>query len=655
MSFDPAGKSVDQILDYGAPGLQYWEHFLPLYTKVFGAPEGLGHADLYARYDEQRGADLIEFDTARTELDRVLTDAESRWSSHQAVAQTLPTAWTGATGTEALTIVNSQLRQARDDLDTIRTASTTIAAALDPLRESVLTKAEHTLALLEPTPDGEGRLAIDGKTPDDIEALDPIDPWLTGTFRADVDHKLAAFTAACATTNETFESHYRTIITALAQVIDHPYPQPAQALLPEPEESPAPSIPTPQPLPAPQSYPAATPPTSHPQLPQPVVPPGYPPPSGGATTSDPTQPQSPDRAQPTAVPPESLPGRAGSNAPAAETQPAGVADPGGAESGGALGSTDAGTGAFPEQAQPRSGQFSRTLKDALSQLETGLQQGISAAVEKLGSLAGQTSPSPGESEAANEPKPDTDHPEGQALPRDRLEFDLAEKHFVLDRTPSGDLILTATDESGRTHTYTLSFDQNGIPVLATDDPAHTPTAPTGDANTTPDPPATGSGGGTPGTPKNTQPIDPSEVGPTPDQPLHPNCVPRTCTVPDPPIAPPNPCPDHTPDQAAPPEVPAPPHAAEDDVLPDCTQPSTPDCTPDQAAGGCVPSTSPAPTDPPPVPAHPLDNPVPSTATGQPGSDAPLTAATPWSAEPGAPMEIPEEGLEIPETTEPLAP
>ncbi|MFE2993641.1 hypothetical protein ACFXG4_01330 [Nocardia sp. NPDC059246] len=638
MSFDPTGKSIDQILDYGAPGLQYWEHFLPLYTKAFGAPEGLGLADLYARYDEQRGADLIEFDTARTELDRALTDAESRWSSHRAIAQTLPTAWTGATGTEALTIVNSQLRQARDDLDTIRTASTAIAAALDPLRDSVLTKAEHTLALLEPTLDGEGRLAIDGRTPDDIEALDTTDPWLTGTFRADVDHKLAAFSAACAATNETFESHYRTIVTALAQVIDHPYPQPAQALLPRPEENPAPSIPTPQPLPAPQSYPATTPPTLHPQPSQPVVPPGYPPSSGGASAPDPAQPQSPDRAQPSTVPPESLPGRAGSTAPAAETQPAGAADLSGAEPDGSAGSADTGTAAAPDLAEQRSDQFGRTLKDTLTQLEKGLQQGISAAIEKLDSLTGQTSPSPGEPEAATDPKPEPDHSENQALPSGRLEFDLSGKHFVLERTPTGDLTLAVTDESGRTNTYTLSFDQNGTPVLATDDPAHTPTAPASDAHPDPTPPTqadappTTDGGATPG----------------------PDCVPRTCPVPDPPTAPPNPCPDPTPNQSAPPEVPPPP-AAGDGAPPGCTQPPTPHPTPDQTAGGCAPPTPPVPTDQPPGRAHPLENPVPPTATGPPGSDAPLAEATPWSAEPHTPLEIPEGGPEIPETTEPLAP
>ncbi|QVI21832.1 hypothetical protein KHQ06_01275 [Nocardia tengchongensis] len=246
MTFDPSGKTVDQILDYGVPGLRYWEHFLPLYAKAFGAPSGAELAELYARYDEQRGMSLTEFDTARNEMDKALADADSRFAAHRAVANSLPTAWTGATGTEAVALMNSQLRQARTDLDTIRAASGAIAAALDPMRQAVLTKAEHARALLEPTSDGEGRLTIDGRTPDAIESIAPTDPWLTGTFRTDVDHKLAAFTAACTATADTFESHYRAISTAFAQVIDHPYPQPAPTLLPQQDSAPAPPTPAPK-------------------------------------------------------------------------------------------------------------------------------------------------------------------------------------------------------------------------------------------------------------------------------------------------------------------------------------------------------------------------------------------------------------------------
>ncbi|WP_067543921.1 hypothetical protein [Nocardia crassostreae] len=66
MTFDPAGKSIDEILDHGAPGLQYWEHFLPLYAKAFAPREPVTLTALYAAYDEQRGMNLAELDTTRT-------------------------------------------------------------------------------------------------------------------------------------------------------------------------------------------------------------------------------------------------------------------------------------------------------------------------------------------------------------------------------------------------------------------------------------------------------------------------------------------------------------------------------------------------------------------------------------------------------------
>ncbi|MTE11632.1 hypothetical protein [Nocardia aurantiaca] len=632
MSFDPNGKTVDQILDYGAPGLQYWEHFLPLYTEAFGAPRGVVLADLYARYDEQRGTKLADFDTARTELGKALDEAEARWSSHRSVAQTLPTAWTGVTGTEALTIVNSQLRQARDDLDTIRAASTAMAAALDPLRRSVLAKAEHTLALLESTADGAGRVVIDGRTPDDIEALGATDPWLTGTFRADVDHKLAAFTATCDATDETFESHYRTIITALAQVIDHPYPQPAQALLPQPDVNPMPSPPTPQPLPAPQSYPAVSQaPTVQPQpSQQPVVAPAHSPtPTESPGASEPLRAQPQGRSQPAGGAPEAVPDHAVSTEPAAATEQA--ASP-----------------AATDMAQSPSDQLGRTVKAALDQLETSLQQGISATIEKFGALTGQTSPTIEDPDGPLDSRRRPDRSADSVLTSGRLEFDFAGKHLLLERTSEGDVTVAVTDESGRTHTYALSFDQNGDPVLTTDDPAHGPVAPAGDGAPQQSPPSstdtppTADGGGTNGTSEDTRPMEPGEAsGPAPGAPVQPDCAPLTCAVPDASAAPtPDACPDRVPDLAAPPDVPASPPTLEHRALPNCAQSSPPE----QVVGACPPPTPTAPDQYLGAPAQPLENPA-----------SPLTDPPPSLAEPGARMEIPEGGVEIPETTDLVVP
>ncbi|MRH88722.1 hypothetical protein GFY24_14930 [Nocardia sp. SYP-A9097] len=235
MTFDPAGKSVDQILDYGAPGLEYWEHFLPLYAKAFDQHRVVDLSALQAAYDEQRGTNLAELATATTELAKALTAAESQWTTQWTLAQTLPTTWTGPTGGTAQAALITQLRRAREDLDAAHTAATALSDLIDPLRRAVVTKAEGTLALLPETSGDARKLTIGGKSPEEIDAMigDRANPWLTEVFRADVEHKLDTFTAACKTADTTFESHYATATKALNQILDLPYPQPAN--LPAPD------------------------------------------------------------------------------------------------------------------------------------------------------------------------------------------------------------------------------------------------------------------------------------------------------------------------------------------------------------------------------------------------------------------------------------
>ncbi|WP_067543924.1 hypothetical protein [Nocardia crassostreae] len=83
-----------------------------------------------------------------------LDTAESEWSTLLSLAHQLPAIWTGHTGAEALTMLDTQLRRAREDLDTARSALTALSDMAAPLRSAALTKAEQTLALLTQTPHG---------------------------------------------------------------------------------------------------------------------------------------------------------------------------------------------------------------------------------------------------------------------------------------------------------------------------------------------------------------------------------------------------------------------------------------------------------------------------------------------------------------------
>ncbi|MFF0635571.1 hypothetical protein ACFYTS_24070 [Nocardia sp. NPDC004151] len=519
MTFDPTGKTVEQILDHGAPGLRYWEQFLPLYTKAFGEPAGVNVTELYARYDEQRGLNLDEFDTARTELDKALADAESRFTSHHSVASSLPAAWTGATGTEALALLNSQLRQAREDLDTIRTAAIAIAAALDPIRAAILTKAERTRGLLEPHPDGEAHTTIDGRTPDAIGALAKADPWLTATFRPEVDRQLAAFTATCAATADTVESHYRTIITAFEQVIDHTYPQPSQDLLPQSETNSAallgshggaqPDSTEEQANPA-GAQPSVAPAPSEPESSPPTVGRGQCPQAdaGSARSRDccgpgdsgapqPTQEGSGRPGTATGQPCDHACAKVAPTRPAEATEPASVGSVTAVEPPvpGAPTPSDSGSGAVPKQAQSQTEMLAQALEGLIGKLETGLRQGLSTVLEQLGSLSDPASDTPGDvdtpagqEKSAYPDKPadpnahaDADKPTGadrpaepprgpgtSNLPSGHLEFDLAGRHFVVDREPTGDMSISVADESGRTQVWSLTIDESGKPALAPD-------------------------------------------------------------------------------------------------------------------------------------------------------------------------------------------
>ncbi|WP_306360427.1 hypothetical protein [Nocardia sp. CC227C] len=231
MTFDPAGRSVDEILDYGAVGLEYWERFLPLYERAFGALPGVGERELQARYDEQRGLDLGKLDAARNALADAVIGAERQWMGQLGVARRLPDVWAGRGGAAAREVVDGQQRRARGDLDVAQAVVAVIDGVLDPLRQAVFTKAVRTMGLLERRGGDGSAVAIGGKSSGDIEAMldtadDAATAWLRETFKPDVERKHAEFTAMCADIDRIVVDNYRAITTAMAALQDGPYPRP---------------------------------------------------------------------------------------------------------------------------------------------------------------------------------------------------------------------------------------------------------------------------------------------------------------------------------------------------------------------------------------------------------------------------------------------
>ncbi|UFS95491.1 hypothetical protein [Nocardia huaxiensis] len=452
MGFDVTGKSIDEILDYGAPGLQYWEQFLPLYEKAFGPLGGGVLTELQARYDEQRRTDLAGLDSARTELEGAVAEADIRWVAQQGVVSRLPSMWQGGAGDRALGIADAQLRQARDVVDTARAAVTVIGDAAGPLRSAALAKAEHTLGLLEQSADGTRRIAIGGKTPEEIEALiaDTESDWLTDTFKLDVECKLDGFTAACATADDCFETQYRSILTALNQTPDQPYPYPDDSLVPrrsdivrDPETSRIPA--------ETGAGGAVSPAASSPG----VATFGSAPGAGGSLSAAGPQPEIDSAGTTYGSGPVAGNAPSGVTAPAAET-----------ESAQAAGRPEPETPGSPASAPVDSA--GSTVPQGITDILDKLGELISGAVSTL--TSGDLSPS-GNSQPETDPQLGTE-PQPGVNPQDsppntagKTEFDIAGRHVTLEPTPDGGLSLVVTDESGESRTFAVTFDENGNPVV----------------------------------------------------------------------------------------------------------------------------------------------------------------------------------------------
>ncbi|WP_067818873.1 hypothetical protein [Nocardia inohanensis] len=641
MSFDPAGKTIDEILDYGAPGLQYWEHFLPLYEEAFGPCRNATLSGLQAAYDEQRGTDLAKLDTTRGEMAKALENAETQWQLEQAVARDLTAAWTGGTGDQALAMLDAQLRRARTDLDATRTAAAALGEVIEPMRQAVLAKANATLGLLPQTSDGTVELTLGGKTPDDIDTLiaDQSDPWLTDTFRPDVEHKLDLFTTACATADAAFESHYGAVLFTLNQVVELPYPCPREIVLP-------PTATVPQSVTAPPAYSSSPGPGSMP-----------------FQSSWPAAPQSADRsgapAQPAWGSGDESRSDLGAPGPAtvrpaessgATPQPGTTAEAPDAETRSqpqsATGSTTDTLPASTGDTSSLGATTSRALTSGLESLTSAVQQGITGALTKLQSLlptatgqeattgTGSTGETKGaaEGDPGGETKSETAPEKGSV----QTEFDFAGKHFAFEQSPTGELRLTVTDETGRAHTYTLTLDEHGLPVLT-------------ESEQSPATPADGAAA--------------DSQAPQPNSPAPPSC---SEPAPDTGASP------HTPDGSGC----APPEAA-DETPPEAVRPPAESPAPDSAgaageqtgihSGGGMcspPGKEPPPEaglDPGPIGgssvdehgAPPGDSPGAGPAAGPPAEEGgvpplPSTDALPLPDYSPRPAEIPEGGVDIPE-------
>jgi hypothetical protein len=436
------GRSVDQMLDWGAEGgMSFFTKFLPLYLQIYSGPfTSIG--DLEARYDEQRGMNLARLATVRDTLSKALEEAQTQQYTQQNCAIRLPAVWSGgAASVTAHRMMVEQVRLAGKDIQAARAAVSALTAFIDAARSAVLGKAVTVRNVADFDGDNP-RLEIDGRSPDDVQEMidirnatqwisnsqardvsrwfparnldtgsneadsgrNPVDKegslghttrvvvnyWLDNVFKPAVEGKLTIFATVCDQADGDINRAYRYVTDALNAVHDTRYPRPADARPTQP--GPSPSGPGPAPS-APRSSPLPTP------VPSPAI----------------------------------------AAASVEETMPSGVIDPGSlvrtAQSVASVASGLAST-------------VSQPLAQGLSALSAQIQQGID------GLLSGHT--------ASAGTSPGTT---GQPV----AEFDIAGKRVKVEQAENGGLELVLSDSNGPGKSYTLELDEHGVPVITTDD------------------------------------------------------------------------------------------------------------------------------------------------------------------------------------------
>ncbi|MFI5777221.1 hypothetical protein [Nocardia sp. NPDC051570] len=442
---------VDHILDAGAPGLRYFEHYLPLLYQATSI-EGPSYSDLCAHYDAQRMMNLVALGAVAGDLRRVLAAADAEWEVQSAQMRTLPSIWQGEAAAVTTDTLRGLVARSNDDRVAARNALRAIEFAIPALKSIIAGKANAVRALWDRTGG-----TIDGKNPGQIsdiarsadrpiERLRAIFPgtpdddiarkcaeWLSGPFQQDVRDKLDIFGRACADCHAGVEGLYKVITDALAQMSDVPYPTAGQQGAPQHDPGSGPTSPT------------------RPEMP-----------STAPTSADSTAVGALDDLARMAA--QSTPLFEGTGQ--ALTQGASVLS--GLIRQGVDGAVeqiqqgvDGAVGQVRQGVDGAVGQVRQGVDGAVGQVRQGvdgavgqIQQGVDGAIEQVQQGVGGA----------------TDQIEKIAHPADgvRAELDTGDQQLRLEADPAGELRLTMLQTDGPSTTYTLRQDEHGIPILSED-------------------------------------------------------------------------------------------------------------------------------------------------------------------------------------------
>lgn len=467
----PEDGSVSELLDLGSRALLYFEHFEPRYQRAFGDLP-LDYRALHARFYEQNGLDETKIQNTADAVKQALDGARGEHGQQQQLVQRLPGVWEGEAAIAASDMLATQLSMAAADITAVDKIWGALNAAPSQLRDAVRRKADVVLHILE----NGTELEIDGKTPGDIDVIisgaegmgwefgddgglarikrifpdltygtsvdgfivgllspdDTMTPggftesavqrtcqrWLDEVFKDDYPQKTNAFIRACDETDQTVSGIYGILIAAFGELSEAPYP-------------------CPQGVPQP---PSAAPPSGSPGAPS--TPGG---PSSPGSSSSPSSPSAPGS------PGAPAPGAPGETVPAS-TQPG--QPPGATQDGlGVLGQ-------LGSQLQPLATQAAQAGEQAFGGLPEAAEEQARGALGGMGLLP---------EDAAGETHGDG-HPDDPASGEDEPGLNIGGKRLRLELGQDGTPHLVLTGEDGKPQHHSLQLDEQGRPVIVTEEP-----------------------------------------------------------------------------------------------------------------------------------------------------------------------------------------
>lgn len=427
----PATAKVDEMLDGGASGLQYFQEMLPLYRRVrtevqLGTVELPEYSLLVERYNAERGMDLPRLQTISDAVAAANSVAGTELEAQQRVQGLLPGVWPrGQAGTEVAAVLRQQLDRAAGDRATVTGIENALKAAIGALRGYVSGKAWVVSILWHPTrPNLDGRLTKDivsvidlardwvrdGRPEDEYAQL--AYEWLRDSFVPHVVQTTQEFVALCDRTEGDIRRTYGVLAGELNKLSDAPYQLPPDQPV------------TDQPRPQPNS--------NQPNGPGPG-------PSNPATTPAATTPAAttPSTVQTPTTPAATTP------APATTPSVDGLA---------ALNQA-------AKQLSPLATGLNTALTQGLTALSGVVKESLDKSLDKL-----REAVDPKNSE------PNGDNRSGDGKGKSTAEFDIAGKHVKVELGPDGQPKVVVSGADGKAQEYQLKIDEHGRPVIVTNEP-----------------------------------------------------------------------------------------------------------------------------------------------------------------------------------------